>query len=170
MTDTTSGSARPIAHIGFDEWPPGLRTLFDGTLIESKGGFTASIMAVDEGGRVRSALLSLGELLAPDARRLCIALWPRSRVAEAIGATGRATLAFVFDEAFVQVQLDARHVPLEDSSLMCFVATVETGELQRVGYARLTTGIAFELEDREIVLTRWRAQVEMLKRAASAAA
>jgi hypothetical protein len=68
------------------------------------------------------------------------------------------------------VQLEARRVALDDAPLACFVATIETGEFQRVGYARLTGGIGFELEDSETVMTRWRAQVDMLKRAASAAA
>jgi hypothetical protein len=147
-----------------------LRSLFDGTSIETKGGFTESLLAVDEAGRVRTSLLSLGELFAPDTRTLCFALWPKSRAAQAIASTGRATLTFVFDAAFFQVQLEARPVPLDDTPLACFVSTIETGEWQRVGYARLTGGIVFELDDGEAVMTRWRAQVEMLKRAASAAA
>ena len=83
---------------------------------------------------------------------------------------GRATLTFVFDEAFFQVQLEARAVALDDAPLACFVATIETGELQSVGYARLTSGICLNWRKSETVMTRWRAQVEMLKRAASAAA
>ncbi|SAL17697.1 hypothetical protein AWB67_00511 [Caballeronia terrestris] len=170
MTDSPSPGTRPVEQVAFDEWPSELRTLFDGTLIETKGGLTASLLAVDEAGRVRTSLLSLGELFAPDPRTLCFALWPNSRAAQAIESTGRATLTFVFDEAFFQVQLEARAVVLDDAPLACFVATIETGELQRVGYARLTSGICFELAETETVMTRWRAQVEMLKRAASAAA
>jgi hypothetical protein len=170
MTQSDSARSRPIEQSAFDEWPPELRSLFDGTSIETKGGFTASLLAVDEAGRVRTSLLSLGELFAPDTRTLSFALWPKSRAAQAIASTRRATLTFVFDAAFYQVQLEARPVPLDDASLACFVATVETGEWQRVGYARLTSGIVFELDDGEAVMTRWRAQVEMLKRAASAAA
>jgi len=156
----------------FDEWPPELRALFDGTLTltGAGGGFTASLCAVDGAHRVRTALLSAGELLAPDARTLAFALWPTSRTAQAVMATGRATLAFVFDGAFYQVQLDARRVPLNDVPLACFVATIESGEMQRVGYARLTSGITFELTDGQTALARWREQLEWLKRAASAAA
>ena len=170
MTESSSSGARPLEQIAFDEWPPEVRSLFDGSMIETKGGFTASLLAVDEAGRVRTSLLSLGELFAPDMRTLCFALWPKSRTALATASTGRATLTFVFDEAFFQVQLEARRVTLDDAPLACFVATIETGEFQRVGYARLTGGIGFELEDGETVMTRWRAQVDMLKRAASAAA
>ena len=127
-------------------------------------------VANDARDALRTALMSAGELLAPDARTLAFALWPSSRTAQAVTASGRATLAFVFDEAFYQVQLDAQRVPLDDVPLACFIGTIENGEMQRVGYARLTSGIAFELTDAQSALARWREQVEWLKRAASAAA
>ncbi|MEA3123949.1 MAG: hypothetical protein QOD67_968, partial [Caballeronia sp.] len=57
MTDFIASDAHGIEHNTFDEWPQGLRTLFDGTSIETKTGFTASLLAADE-GRVRTSLLS----------------------------------------------------------------------------------------------------------------
>ena len=173
MTYPISPQTSLSSHSVFDEWPSELRALFDGTLAHADGRFTASLCAADSAHRVRTALLSAGECLAPDARTLAFALWPSSRTAQAVAATGRATLAFVFDEAFYQVQLDARRVPLRDVPLACFVGTIESGEMQRVGYARLTSGIAFELtgaREADAVLARWREQIEWLKRAASAAA
>jgi hypothetical protein len=158
------------AHTPFDEWPPELRALFDGTLAGVESGFTASLCVADSAHRVRTALLSAGELLAPDARTLAFALWPSSRTAQAVASTGRATLAFVFDDAFYQVHLDARRVALDDVPLACFVGTIESGEVQRVSYARLTNGIAFELIEADSALARWREQLDWLKRAASAAA
>ena len=174
MTDsTTSGASRAhgIEHGTFDEWPAELRTLFDGTSIETKTGFTASLLAADE-SRVRTSLLSVGELFAPDPGTLCFSLWPQSRAARLVSKTGNATLTFVFDEAFFQVQLQARIAPLADSSVTCFIATIESGEWQKVPYARLVQGIGFEFAQGQgdAVLARWREQVDMLKRAASAAA
>ncbi|SAL09393.1 hypothetical protein AWB70_00081 [Caballeronia cordobensis] len=169
MTDSKTTPSL-ASHAIFDEWPPELRALFDGTFASADAGFTASLCAADQGHRVRTALLSAGELLAPDARTLAFALWPTSRTAQAVATTGRATLTFVFDEAFYQVHLDVRRVPLDDVPLACFVGTIESGEVQRVGYARLTNGIAFELTDAQSALTRWREQLDWLKRAASAAA
>ncbi|WP_321798417.1 hypothetical protein [Caballeronia sp. J97] len=154
----------------FDEWPPELRARFDGTLAGADGGFTASLCAADHAQRVRTALLSAGELFAPDARTLAFALWPSSRTAQAVTASGRATLTFVLDGAFYQVHLEVRRVPLDDVPLACFVGAIEGGEVQRVGYARLTNGIAFELTDAQSALARWREQLDWLKRAASAAA
>ncbi|SAK39277.1 hypothetical protein AWB79_00077 [Caballeronia hypogeia] len=170
MTDFNAAHPSLSSHSAFDEWPPELRALFDGTLANADGGFTASLSAADDAHRVRTALLSAGELLASDARTLAFALWPSSRTAQAVAARGRATLAFVFDGAFYQVHLDARRVLLDDVPLACFVGTIETGEMQRVAYARLTSGIAFELTDAHSVLARWREQLEWLMRAASAAA
>ena len=169
MTDSKTTPSL-ASHAIFDEWPPELRALFDGTFASADAGFTASLCAADQGHRVRTALLSAGELLAPDARRLAFALWPTSRTAQAVATRGRATLTFVFDEAFYQVHLDVRRVPLDDVPLACFVGTIESGEVQRVGYARLTNGIAFELTDAQSALARWREQLDWLKRAASAAA
>ncbi|KMZ11505.1 hypothetical protein BHUM_05532 [Candidatus Burkholderia humilis] len=135
----------------FDAWPSALRVRFDGTFAHTDDGFTALLSAVDDTQRIRSVLLSAGELFAPDAHRLCFALWPASRTAWVIIASARATLSFVADDAFYQVQLNARHVALDDAPLACFVATIENGEAQRVGYARLTSGITFELADAEPV-------------------
>jgi hypothetical protein len=149
----------------FDQWTTSLRALFD----HPPENFTFSLSAADSTGHIRTALLSAGEVLASDARTLCFALWPTSRTARAIKENGRATLTFVFDEAFYQVQLETRCVALEDVPLACFVGKIESGEAQRVGYARLTSGITFELPDAQSVQTRWREQIEWLKRAASAA-
>jgi hypothetical protein len=115
MTDSTasgvsgSSAAPGLEHGTFDEWPAELRTLFDGTSIETKTGFTASLLAADE-GRVRTSLLSVGELFAPDPGTLCFSLWPQSRAARLVSKTGCATLTFVFDEAFFQVQLTRREL------------------------------------------------------------
>jgi len=171
MNDSPVSGNRNIEHGTFDEWPPELRTLFDGGSIDTKTGFTASLLAADE-GRVRTSLLSVGELFVPDPGTLCFSLWPQSRAARLVSKTGCATLTFVFDEAFFQVQLQARIAPLEGSPVACFIATIESGEWQKVPYARLVQGIGFEFArgQREAVLARWRQQVDVLKRAACSAA
>jgi hypothetical protein len=172
IPDRESDTRHDIQHGVFDEWPPALRALFDGTSIETKTGFTASLLAADaDDGGIRTSLLSVGELFAPDMRTLCLSMWPQSRTARALSKTGRATLTFVFDAAFFQVQLQVRSARSTGAEpLAYFIATIATGEWQRVSYARLTSGIEFELEGGEAVLERWRAQVEALKRVASAAA
>jgi hypothetical protein len=172
MSDSSSPE-RLLEQNVFDEWPDAVRTLFDGSSLTSKTGFTASLLTVDANGHVRTSLLGAGELYAPDSRSLCVALWPQSRTARVIGQTGRAALTFVCDEAFYQVQL--RLTPLtrvtgDDSGLVYLIGSIDTGEAQSVRYARLTGGITFELEgDGKAVLDRWERQIEHLKQAAAAA-
>lgn len=203
-------AARSLEHRVFDEWSPALRALFDGTALASKVGFTASLVTCDAGGQLRTSLLGIGELYAPDARSLAFALWPTSRAARALGAfaenasrtgssevahggypprngTARqsapAALTFVHEGGFHQVQLAVTPMGAisgeggadgpASRGLAQFIASIDTGEMQHVGYARLTTGITFELSgsatDREAVLSRWQHQIERLKRAAHAA-
>ena len=139
-----------------------------------KTGFTASLLSVDTNGHVRTSLLGVGELYAPDSRTLCIALWPHARATRAIAQSGRAALTFVCDEAFYQVQLldDAageRRCRRQRARLSASVRSTRRSA-QSVRYARLTSGITFELEgEGEAVLDRWEQQIEQLKQAAAAA-
>lgn len=101
------------------------------------------------------------------------------------GRRARAALTFVHEGAFYQVQLsvetmcaaepgeaDQSSQPATAGALSHFIASIDAGEIQQVGYARLTSGIAFELTgasgDREGVLTRWEAQIERLRQASHA--
>lgn len=164
---------RPLEQNVFDEWPDVVRALFDGTSLASKTGFTASLLTVDANGHMRTSLLGVGELYAPDSRTLCLALWPQARAARAIAREGRAALTFVCEEAFYQVQL--RVTPLanvagDDSGLVYVIGSIDTAEAQSVRYARLTSGVTFELEgEGDAVLDRWERQIEHLKQAAAAA-
>ena len=177
MSDSSASTpapapARPLEQNIFDEWPANVRALFDGSSITDKPGFTASLLTVDSNGHVRTSLLSLGELYAPDSRTLCIALWPQARATRAIAQNGRAALSFVCDAAFYQVQLRVAPLPSaagDDSGLVYLVGSIDAGEAQSVRYARLTGGITFELQgEGGAVLERWERQLEHLKRAAAA--
>ena len=172
MSDS-SASARPIEQNVFDEWPDAVRALFDGSSLASKTGFTASLLTVDANGHVRTSLLGVGELYAPDSRTLCIALWPQARATRAIEQSGRAALSFVCDAAFYQVQLlvaPLAGIAGDDSGLVYLIGSIDTAESQSVRYARLTSGITFELEEEgSAVLDRWERQIEHLKQAAAAA-
>jgi hypothetical protein len=170
MTD--AASARLLDHEVFDEWPDVVRALFDGASLASKTGFTASLLTVDANGHVRTSLLGVGELYAPDSRTLSVALWPASRAAGVLANSGRGTLTFVCEDAFYQVQLgfERAQPPAGDTSgLAYFCGSIDTGETQRVRYARLTSGITYQLEGEEgAVLERWGLQIEHLKQLAGA--
>lgn len=102
----------------------------------------------------------------------------------------QAALTFVHEGAFYQVQLSVETMSAREAGegggsggsggsgapgmaargLAQFIATIDAGEIQQVGYARLTSGIAFELTgaatDRSAVLNRWGKQIEQLRQAA----
>lgn len=195
MSSSVEPAARALAQRVFDEWPPVLRALFDGTALASKAGFTASLITCDAGGHLRTSLLGIGELYAPDARSLAFALWPNSRAERTLRAAGeegahtgahtpergrgrtRAALTFVHEGAFHQVQLAAEPLASGEEEPGCglalFLASIDTGEAQQVGYASLTSGIAFELSgqpgEQQAVLARWERQIDALRRAADGA-
>ncbi|CAB3757880.1 hypothetical protein [Paraburkholderia humisilvae] len=172
MTDSAA-SKHTLEQQVFDRWPDSLRALFDGTSLAARVGFTASLMTTDANGRVRTSLLGIGELYAADSRSLCIALWPQARSARALAQNRRAALTFVFDEAFYQVQLEFERLPGVDDAgqtsggLVCFRGLIGAGEAQRVRYARLTSGITFELDEgKDATLERWTQQINYLKEVA----
>lgn len=184
MSSSAEPAARALDQLTYDEWPSPLRSLFDGTQLTSKTGFTASLITCDAGGHLRTSLLGIGELYAPDSRTIAFALWPDSRAARTLmnssGDTrhlrAQAALTFVHEQAFHQVQLAVAPLrPGEGDAAGCglalFVASIEAGEAQRVRYARLTGGIAFELTgtvpERQTVLARWERQIDALREAAN---
>jgi hypothetical protein len=165
----------------FYEWPARLSTLFDGTALAEKIGFTVSLVTVDADDQLQTSLLSVGELYASGSRTIGIALWPQSRAARALANGARAALTFVDEGTFYQVQLRVKPLPPVPASspsrgpdddtigLACFSAAIQAGEAHRVDYARLTGGITFELED-DGVPGRWEKQIGHLKRSLETAA
>jgi hypothetical protein len=162
MADRQAALSRGV----FDIWPDELRAWFDGTHLADKASFCASLITADAGAWPRTSLLSIGELVAPDAQSLRFALWPQSRAARSLESGGVASLTFVLDRLFYQVQL--RVAPMRSASaetaLAVFDASIETAEWQRVGYAQLTSGVTFELDAdaRAEVLNRWDLQVRAM--------
>ncbi|ABC39260.1 hypothetical protein [Burkholderia thailandensis] len=165
----THPDRRSLERTTYDAWPRAALALFDGDDLARKAGFTASLVVVDRGvepPQPRTTLLSAGELYAPDSRSLRFSLWPQSRAARALAVHPDATLAFVADDAFHQARLHVDSSDSTDDGLARFTATLVDGEAQRVGYARLTAGIVFELAeaDAPAVLARWARQIAQLRR------
>ncbi|MBR8314462.1 hypothetical protein KDW36_14810 [Burkholderia dolosa] len=152
----------------FDAWPPAVVSLFDGTALERHADLAASLIVATDEGQLRTTLLSVGEIYARDARTLLFALWPQSRAARAIRQRRAAALTLVADRAFFQAQLKIEPLEGDFGGLAGFAATIVHGDAQRVGYARVVTGVTFALEgERAAVLARWQRQIEHLRRAAA---
>jgi len=142
--------------------PDAIYAQFNGACLETPAGDAFSLVTVDEAGRPHTSLLSAGELWAPDASSLRIALWPSARAVAHLTRSHRAALSGVCEDTFFQIQLDHVDVLGTAQGLQCFTAQVEYVETQRVAYARLQNGIVFVLED-DAVLIRWRAQLAALR-------
>jgi len=166
MTDT---HRHALEQWTFDAWPSAVVSLFDGTALERHADIAASLIVATDDGQLRTTLLGVGEIYAHDARTLLIALWPQSRAARAIAQRRMAALTLVADGAFFQAQLEMMPLEGDFGGLAGFAATIAHGDAQRVGYARLATGVTFTLEGevRAEVLARWQSQVEHLRRAAA---
>lgn len=136
----------------------------DGTRLEEKVGHTILLMAAEPDGWPRLALLSVGEVLAPSTTELRLALYPGSGTTKALTGSGKALLSLVLDQAAYRIRAEVERVPAPgDSSLAFFRGRVVAVDGDRVGYATIVSGVAYELPDEGAVLERWRQQVGNLQ-------
>src|SRR3954452_6941339 len=88
-----------------DTLPDQLTEALSGTDLASQIGRTYALLTADERGDVSVALLSAGEVVATDDRRLRIALWPGTTTTRNLQHTGRGTLASIEPEGSFYVRL-----------------------------------------------------------------
>ena len=158
-----------VSKPSFTTWPSAIAHLLDGDLTEprlaEKLAFTVALITVDAASRPITTLLGVGEMLVTGPGEMRLAIWAGSRAATQIGRDGRATLTFVHDGSFYQVHLrvDADAVSPDWPGLIFYSARIDAAEAQAVTYARLLSGITFELPAPQEVLPRWKAQLEVLR-------
>jgi len=142
-----TAAARSLAPTLVAELPPALCELLGDE--PPRGAETACELAtVDAAGYPSIALLGRGEIVARDASRLAIALWPASRTVARLRESRTATLVAIAGEAQITARLRVRPV---DASVLadraCFLAEVVSCESAAAPYARLTGGVAFVPHD-----------------------
>jgi hypothetical protein len=138
----------------------------DGGDLAGGTGFTISLITIDPSGFPRVALLSVGEVLAIDERRLALALWPGSTTAAALTDSRSATLWLVADEVAYTIHVVAERredLPAGGMAHAFFIVTVQDVLADEVSYARLTSGVVFELPDPERVISRWQSTVDAMR-------
>jgi hypothetical protein len=148
-----------------DALPDPFRDALSGGDLGSQVGRTYILLTADERGDVSIALLSAGEVLAIDDRRLRIALWPGTTTTRNLQRSGRGTLASIEHEGTYYVRLDARRssdVQAASMNHATFDAHVIEVLLDDVTYATIASGIRFDLKDPEVVLSRWQSTVDAL--------
>ncbi len=141
--------------------------LLDGSDLANREGLTFLLLTNDEDEWPQVAMLSVGEVVAIDARTLRAALWLRSGSATNLTRTGKATLVLVANGAGYYVRLSARRDDDLDlgaeGRLAYFVLSVEDVQEDSTDYASLTSGVVFKLKDPSMVVPRWRQTVDALR-------
>jgi hypothetical protein len=145
---------------GLQPIPASFADVFDGRRLGAKVGETVLLIA---GAEPRVAALSVGEVLVLDGR-VGLLLYAGSRTTAAVRETGRALLVGVADGGLVRVRLEVTEADAAvPAGRAAFLGEVVDVELDRVGYARVTSGIGFELDDPAAVVERWEHQIEVLE-------
>ena len=142
--------------------PVEMRDLLDGTDLEDKVGETFLLLTVGPNGFPRVALLSVGELYAPSADEVRLALWRNSTTTQSLTTQGRATLGYFSAGNVMYVALEARRVRDADG-LALFTARVASVRRDEVEFAEILSGVRYRLRDPASVLPRWRRAIDALR-------
>ena len=151
--------------------PPALSAVLEDDDIAETEGFTLQLLTVRDDGWPHAALLSVGELVVVDDRRLRLAIWPGSTSAANLAARPYATLAAVLAPTSYLLRVSVEPLaPLETERggrLAAFEATVEAAAADEAPYAVLESGIRFHLSAPDETLPRWAETRRALRKAAS---
>ena len=143
-------------------------TVADGTELGRKVGPAYLLVTSDEDGTPRPCMLSAGETLALDGKRLRFALWRGSRTAENLTRGGRALFCHVAPRTVVYVRGAVRALDGgPELNLDCFELAVESVESDDHAGMPVTTGITFAVErdDPAVVVAAWERQLAGLRAA-----
>jgi hypothetical protein len=121
-------------------------------------GFTILVLS-SAGEWPHLAMISRGELICADDRRLLLALWPASTACANLSHTGRATLCAVVEGVAYSLRVGCRR--LADigtptaGRLACFELEVDSAFGDEAQYAELESGVRFRLLDPDATVARW---------------
>jgi hypothetical protein len=147
--------------IGF-ELPSDLVTLLDGGRLEDGIGRTILLLTTDEGDWPSVALLSVGEVVASTPSTVRLVLWPGTTATKNLSRSRRGTLALFGDGLATYIRIEAQRgddLLVGGMQHAYFRATIEDILRDDVTYARMTSGVTFELPDAPRVLARWKVTV-----------
>jgi hypothetical protein len=148
--------------------PPELLQALDGEQLDEKLGPAYLLLTADADGTPRPCMLSAGELLAVDDRRLRFALWKGSRTCENLGRGERILFCHVAPRTVLYLRGPARPLASDaELNLDCFELEVDSVESDDHAGMPVTTGISFAVErgDPAAVVAAWRRQIAGLRAA-----
>jgi hypothetical protein len=155
-----------MAKIRTDVLDVGVLRFLDGTELDRKVGLAMQLVSAEEDGSCHVALLSVGEVLAPDDGTIALALHATSSTTANLRGQGRALLCLVLDGACIDVELAVRssdQVEIQGKEHALFLTDVTRVWRDEVGYARISSGITYELLREAEVVGRWQETVETMR-------
>lgn len=139
--------------------PAALRAVLDVGDVAAGEGLTFLLLTTGDDGWPHVAMVSVGEVVAIDARTLRLALWPTSAATRNLTAQEKAMIAAVVDGTGYTIRVTARRLSdlttTRAGTLACFEALVEDVGADVAPYAVLESGVRFRLTDPAMVLPRW---------------
>jgi hypothetical protein len=144
------------------ELPRELFADLDGSHLDAKVGLTILLITTDEAGWPCVALLSVGEVVARTTLTIRLALWPGTTATRNLSRTGRGTLAIFGDGRADYIRIDVERDDDGRAGGMAhahFEGSIAEILRDEVTYARMTSGITFELGNPSTTVERWRATV-----------
>lgn len=138
----------------------------DGRDLAKREGLTFLLITSAQDAWPHVAMLSVGEVYAPDDSSISLALWPGSQTTRNLSTGGRALLMFVWSNATYYVRVSCTRQ--NDASVRgrpraLFTSQVEEVLEDVVDYAEITGGIDFRLKRPEEVLDAWAESVEVMR-------
>lgn len=147
--------------------PSRVRGLFDGSDLGAQIGRAYLLMTTDPDGPARPCMLSAGEILAVDERRLRVGLWTGSHTSRNLTA-GSPVLLCVIDEGGViylrgrpqRLASGGRAVPRLD----CYEIVIDRADSDEHGGMPVSQGIRFAITGmgNEELIEAWRSQLAII--------
>ena len=147
------------------ELPARLQEALNGEDLEQKVGPIYQLVTIDPDGAPRSCMLSAGEVLAPDNKRVRLALWPGTNTSANLFHGGRALICFIDADYVIYVKGTARKLDPRAPVIERFEIAVESVESDVHEGLPVVAGPAFMCppENLEAMLSDWARKISALR-------
>ena len=149
-----------------DRMPASVMAAFDGERLEDKVGLGYLLVTSDPDGSPRPCMLSCGELLAPDDRRLRVALWSGTHTCANLSRGSACLFCYVAEGVVLYMRGTPRHVGvLARHHVDCFdidISSVESDDHPGMP-ATATFGFAVTGQSVESVVAEWHERLAALR-------
>lgn len=146
--------------------PLSVITLLDGDNLSDKVGHTILLTSYEPREWPHIALLSVGEVLALSETTLALILYAGQGAARSLSSSKRALLLVVAGGSIYKARIAVDPVAApqgEQSAFAYFRGAVVSVDEDEVGYAKVVSGVEYELDDPPEVFRRWRRQIDLLR-------